>query len=164
MCIRPLPPVARRLRSGFTLVELILFIVIVSVGLAGVLAVLNLTVSKSADPLPVKQSVAVAEGFIEEIMLKAYSNPSGGFSGAATQANRSQFDDVSDYAGYDQVGVYSVAGVSVLPGLESYRVQVSVDSKAAIGNAAATPAYLVTVTVTDPRGGTFELSGYRTNF
>lgn len=165
MCTRSLRVrISAASQSGFTLVELILFIVIVSVGLAGVLAVLNLTVSKSADPLPIKQSVAVAEGFVEEIALKAYANPSGGFSGPATQANRNQFDDVLDYNGYDQTGVYSVAGVTALPGLASYRVQVSVDPKAAIGSAAATPAYLITVTVTDPRGGVIELSGYRTDF
>lgn len=149
-------------QSGFTLIELVVFIVIVGVGLAGVLSTLNLTVAKSVDPLLIKQSIAVAESFLDEISLKAYANPSGGFSGAATQANRSQFDDVQDYSGYNQLGVYSTSGVSALPGLASYRVQVSVTTTTLGG--VSTPARLITVTVTDPRNQSYSLSGYRTNY
>ena len=52
---------------GMTLVELVMFIVIVSVGVAGILSVLNITVQKSADPLVQKQAQALAEGLLEEI-------------------------------------------------------------------------------------------------
>ncbi|MCE9569660.1 MAG: type II secretion system GspH family protein, partial [Rhodocyclales bacterium] len=42
---------ARHRQHGLTLIELIVFIVIVSVALAGVLSVLNLTARSSADPM-----------------------------------------------------------------------------------------------------------------
>jgi len=165
MSTKPAPGRSQGKRQpGFTLVELILFIVIISVGLAGVMAVLNLTTAKSSDPLPVKQSLAVAEGMLEEISLKTFGNPSGGFSGAATQANRALFDDVLDYNGYDQTGVYSAAGATALAGLEGYRVQVTVASVTTVGSAASTPAYVITVTVTDPGGSDYALSAYRTNY
>src|SRR3970282_3057784 len=81
-----------RRQSGLTLPELVLFIVVVSVGLAGVLSVLNLTAAKSSDPFPVKQAMAVSEAVIEEISLKNYTKPAGGFAGPWTQANREYCD------------------------------------------------------------------------
>ena len=146
--------------AGFTMLELVVFIVIVSVGLAGVLSVLNQASLKSVDPFPIKQALAVAEGFMDEISLKPYANPTGGFSGAATQANRAQFDDVSDYNGYSQVGVYSQAGGSALAGLGSYSVAISVAATTLNGTAAK----LITVTVTDPKGDSYALAGYRTSY
>lgn len=59
------PPGPRQ--NGMTLIELVLFIVIVSVGVAGILLVLNVTVWKSSDPLVQKQAQALAEGLLEEI-------------------------------------------------------------------------------------------------
>lgn len=56
-----------RRQVGLTLIELIIFIVVVSVGLAGILSVLNVTVLHSADPLVQKQAQALAEGLLEEI-------------------------------------------------------------------------------------------------
>jgi MSHA pilin protein MshD len=58
---------ARAFQRGVTLVELIMFIVIVSVGLAGVLIVLNVTVMHSADPMINKQLLAIAEAYLEEV-------------------------------------------------------------------------------------------------
>ena len=46
-------------QAGLTLVELIVFIVIVSVGLAGILVTYDTVVRHSADPLVRKQALAV---------------------------------------------------------------------------------------------------------
>lgn len=70
----------RRGQAGLTLIELIVFIVVVSLGLAGVLSVLNITVLKSADPLVSKQALAVADALLEEIMLKDYCDPTPAIS------------------------------------------------------------------------------------
>lgn len=59
---------------GFTLIELIVFIVIVSVGLAGVMSSLNVSVKSSADPLQPKQALAVAEATLEAMLLKDYAD------------------------------------------------------------------------------------------
>ena len=63
-------------QRGFTLIELIIFIVVVAAGLAGILSVMNTVVKSSADPMIRKQTVAIAESLLEEILLKEYSDPS----------------------------------------------------------------------------------------
>jgi len=115
--------------AGISLIELLLFIVIVGVGVSGVLAAFRLSVQKSADPLARKQVVAIAESLLEEVELMpfTYCDPDDanaltatsatvvGINGCATtveglgpEAGESryatgglQFDNVSDYHGYN---------------------------------------------------------------
>jgi MSHA pilin protein MshD len=103
-------------QRGFSLVELIFFIVVVSLGLAGILSVMTGTVAASTDPLMRKQALVLADALMEEIMLKAPDNPPGGYSGN----NRALFDDVGDYQGYSTCcGMVAMDGTA-LPGLERY--------------------------------------------
>jgi len=63
-----------RVRSrGATLIELIMFIVIISVGLVGILGVMNLTTRASADPLIQKQALAIAEAYLEEVLAAPFT-------------------------------------------------------------------------------------------
>jgi MSHA pilin protein MshD len=62
-----------RRQGGVTLVELIMFIVIISVALAGIIGVMNWATSKSADPLRRKQALLIAEGLLEEVRLAAFT-------------------------------------------------------------------------------------------
>jgi Tfp pilus assembly protein PilV len=64
---------ARHRQHGLTLIELIVFIVIVSVALAGVLSVLNLTARSSADPMIRKQMLAIAEGLMDEVAAQPFT-------------------------------------------------------------------------------------------
>ncbi|WP_020652174.1 type II secretion system protein [Massilia niastensis] len=66
-------PVRRARERGLTLIELILFIMIVGVALAGILGVLSLTTKHSADPLRRKQALMIAEGLLEEVQLARFS-------------------------------------------------------------------------------------------
>jgi MSHA pilin protein MshD len=59
--------------AGLSLIELIMFIVIVSVGVAGVLSVMNVTAKTSADPMITKQALAIAESLMEEIQLQPFT-------------------------------------------------------------------------------------------
>ena len=161
----------RKAIAGFSLIELIIFIVVVSVALVGVLSVMNLTTAHSADPLIHKQAIAIAESMLEEIELQNFA--SGGYtpSTPATQAQRQYLDDVSDYDGFTENGIYAINGTTPISGLEKYSLAVSVTTttlgpsgsftNSQIGT---TGAKLITVTVTDPEGGTITLSGYRTNY
>ncbi len=54
---------------GFTLIELVMFIVVVSAALAGVLSVFDITTRGSADPQLRRQALAIAESLLEEIQL-----------------------------------------------------------------------------------------------
>ena len=63
----------RRRSLGLSLVELIVFIVIVGVAVAGVLGALNISTRASADPVIQKQALAVAEAVLEEVQLMPFT-------------------------------------------------------------------------------------------
>ena len=150
-------------QRGVSLVELVMFIVIVSVGIVGILSVMNTVTGSSTDPMVRKQAHAIAESMLEEVELKDFANPSGGFTGASTQANRPLFDDIGDYNGFTTTGIYPVDSGTAISGLGSYNVSVTVTG-AALGGIAASDASLITVTVTGPGNTTVVLHGYRTNY
>ena len=87
-------------QRGLTLIELIAFIVIVSIGLTGILAVMNQTVRSSADPLARKQALSFAEAVLEEVMSKdpVQTLPEIDFW---VCANRRMYIGVRDYACFD---------------------------------------------------------------
>jgi MSHA pilin protein MshD len=73
---------------GVTLVELIVFIVIVGVAMAGLFAAFNTITAASADPQVRKQVLAIAESLMEEIqaMPITYCDPDDTVAAAATGA------------------------------------------------------------------------------
>lgn len=75
-------------QKGLTLIELIVFIVIVSVALVGVLTVFNVTAKSSADPMIRKQMLAIAEAVLEEVMLQPFTwcDPDDRSAATATSA------------------------------------------------------------------------------
>lgn len=60
-------------QRGISLIELIMFIMIVSVALAGILLVMNVTEKSSSDPLVHKQALAIAESMLEEVELMPFT-------------------------------------------------------------------------------------------
>lgn len=54
-------------QSGISLIEVVIFIVIVSVGVTGLMSILNSSLKHSADPMLRKQALAVAEALLEEV-------------------------------------------------------------------------------------------------
>jgi len=157
-----------RLRQrGFTLIELIIFIVVVGVGLAGILTVVNTVVKSSADPMVRKQAAALADSVLEEILLKAYCDPVNATVDSTThlvtacgtntaKASRADYNNVDDYNGKGN------AAFTDLPTNLSAAYAIGI----AVANGSATlgvTAKKVTVTVT---GGseTIVVSGYRANY
>ena len=112
-------------QTGFTLIELIIFIVVVGVGVAGILSVYTTSIKSSADPLVRKQAVAIAESLLEEILLKDATDPNGGTNGRTTcqsggaASTRPTWDDVCDYNGYTTPNIVDASGVAV-SGLTGY--------------------------------------------
>ena len=150
-------------QRGASLVELILFIVIISIALAGILLVMNNVTRHSADTLIRKQALAVAESLLEEVALQDFISASG-VTNAVTQANRAtEYHIVNDYAGFSMpAGITDVNGNDVL-GLGSYTATVAVGGLA-LGTIAAGSAVQITVTVTDPQNNPVQVSGYRTAY
>lgn len=173
----------RRAGRGITLVELIVFILIVSVALAGVLSVFNAAVRGSSTPQARKQVLAIAEALLQEVVQKSYQNDAAGdnaatpaagctktttpscrtmpeFSAALAAADRPNYNDVDDYNGFAQTGVTQPDGTTAIPGLSGYAYSVTV-SAATLGTPAATAKKIV-VQVTGA-GETVSLTGYRTD-
>ena len=144
------------LQSGVTLVELIISMVIISIALTGVLTVMNQTVSHSADPMIQHQAVAIAESYLEEILVQAYDNPAAGYSGT----DRSKFDDVDDYNGLSDTGVHDHLG-NVVATLSNHNVLVLVSSPITL--AGSVLAKKVTVSVSGA-GTSLNLVGYRADY
>jgi len=185
MCAEVVPRISRTSERGLSLVELVVFIVIVSTALAGVLLVLNVTTSRSADPLIRKQMLALAEAVLEEVRLQPWTwcdpddpnaatatsaaDCTGGAGGANDQAATAPtpgeargsltapFDNVRDYQG--AAITTSLAGQAFPTG---YAASVAVAPQALAG-VAADAALGITVTVTFG-AETLVLEGYRTRY
>jgi MSHA pilin protein MshD len=63
----------RRRQRGVTLIELILFMVIIGVALTAILGVMSMTTKNSADPVRRKQALILAEGLLEEVEQAKFS-------------------------------------------------------------------------------------------
>lgn len=154
--------------SGVTLVELVLSIVIIGVTVTGTFLAINRTVRSSADPMIVKQALAIGEAYLEEILLKDYYDPDLGAGGGicpAVEATRDLYDNLCDYDTLDDSGAEDHDG-NAIAGLESYRVRVSVETAGANLGALTgdTEVVRVDVRVTHSSVVDLTLSGYRTNF
>jgi MSHA pilin protein MshD len=174
-----------RLLRGLTLVELLLFIVVIGAGLAGVLSVFVESTRASSDPLIRRQALAIAESLLEEVQLMPFTfcdsedanvetatstaGCAGGADAIGPEAGESRyasppFDHVNDYHGFTMTGIVDVTNTAV-PGLASYSASVNV-AAAALGtiNAGSGDALRITVTVTGPGGTSVTLDGYRTRY
>lgn len=140
-------------QRGFTLIELIIFIVVVSAGMAGILTVMNTVVKSSADPMVRKQAMALADSIMEEILLKAYDDPDG--LPNVVEAGRDTYDDVSDYNGLTQADFPDLP-----PELSGYTIAITVDLPAASNGVTMKR---VTVTVSG-RGASVRMFGYRASY
>lgn len=146
-------------QSGFTLIEVIIFIVVVAAGLAGILTVSNTVVKSSADPMVRKQALALADSILEEVLQKEYEDPDG--LPNVVESTRATMDDVDDYHNMTQTLFNSSSGVGGWPAsLDSYLVAIVVSTDTTVVGTVALPAKRVAVTVS--RGGdSATLVGYR---
>ncbi|MBE0597359.1 MAG: prepilin-type N-terminal cleavage/methylation domain-containing protein [Desulfuromonadales bacterium] len=146
----------RRVQStgGFTLVELVVAIVILGVALAGILGVMTLTTGHSADPMIQRQAIAVAEAYMEEILLRPFADPDG--VGGESRAN---FDDVFDYHNLGPQAPQNQEGAAIAE-LTPYQVSVQVTND----TLNTVPAARIAVRVQHPGGVDFTLTGYRLNW
>lgn len=60
-------------QRGFTLIELVVFLVVISIAVVGLVAVMTRTTSSSADPQLRKQALVLAESMLEEVQLARFT-------------------------------------------------------------------------------------------
>lgn len=180
---RPAPADARRRDAGLSMVELLIFVVVVSAALLGVLAAMHPGGQASADPQLRRQALAIAESLLEEVQLMPHTwcdaddanvETATSAAGCATLPEASgpeagegrfappSFDHVNDYNGYTMAGIVDLTN-TVIPALAGYSASVGV-AAADLGSltAASGDALRITVTVTGPHGTSVTLEGWRT--
>ncbi len=153
-------------RTGFTLIEVLVTVVVLAIAASAIMNVFISTVRSSADPLLQQQAVSIAAAYIEEIQSQHFADPVQAETGAAEAGEtRATYDDVQDYNGLSDVGAKDQNG-NAINGLSDYTVDVSVSGATLSGAStiAATDAMRIDVTVTHPAIGPLKLSGFRTNY
>lgn len=170
------------LQNGFTLIEAIIGIVVLSIAFSIMVNLIYPRVEESADQLHQVRAAELAQSLLNEIQGRAFDENSDkvgsvlrcGETGApaCTQtigseegSNRELFDDVDDYhnlaledsEGQDLSGLY-----------QGFSLQVSVVNDSNYDGVSDTINYntakLITVSVTTPAGFTIDFSAYKVNF
>lgn len=177
----------RRLQWGATLIETIMFMVIVGIALSAVLSVFVGTTRSSADPMIQKQALAIAEALMEEVRLQPFTfcdpddplvtdpaveppvpcgitEVAGAELGEIRTNPLTPYDNVNDYSGLAMpAGTLTDITGAAPPNLAGYAATIAVASPAAAWNGiGATEVLFITVTVTGPNGKPVVLDGVRT--
>ena len=177
----------RRRCAGISLIEVVVFIVVMGIGIGGVVTTYRQYTRSSVDPIVRKQALAVAESVLEEVALQpfTYCDPTDPAVYTATSATAAQcpvlleaigpepgqartganpFNNVNDYNGFAMSGasITDITGAAV-PSLAAYSASVAVSAStgelpALLSNA---DALKIVVTVTGPAGVNVVLQGYR---
>jgi MSHA pilin protein MshD len=154
--------------KGFTLIELIAFIVVVGICIVTMVSVFQYAVVRMQDPLINSQLITMAQAQLDETLSRKYdeNTPVGGVpacgasivcAGIGLDAGEvitdiNSLDDVDDFHGYGDIP---------RPG---YSRSMSVVNAGADFGLATENAKLVSETVSSPQGQSMTLSVYRFNF
>src|SRR5262249_26444098 len=143
-----------RRTAGVTLVELIIAIVVVGIALAAIMSVFIVTTQHSADPMGRVQAQILAEGYLDEILLKKFYDTTTSRvcpGGAASHA--------AYVCGYNCLSEPSIAGYTASVAVTSSGVTLN-----GLNNTSVIRVLQVNVTVTGPDSTSINLTGYRTNY
>jgi MSHA pilin protein MshD len=175
-----------RRAQGLTLIELLMFIVVVSIALAAMLRVFVTATTASADPMIRRQQLAIAESLLREVQLMPFTwcdpddanvetasssagcaslaESSGPESGETRYGPTTYFDNVNDYAGFSMTGIRDLSN-SAVTGLSGYTASVAV-AAAALDTItlASGDALKITITVSGPDSSSLVLQGWRTRY
>ncbi len=149
--------------------ELVVFIVIVTTAIAGVVGALAWMSGHSADPLVRKQAIAIAESLMQEIQQMPFTfcdpdDPNAstavGYGNCTTSQNNvngptpagesrydatNPFDNVADYGGFTMPGggcasICRIGSNVSIPGLTAYNAAVAIAQAGGAGPFAGLPA------------------------
>ena len=128
-----------------------MFMVIVGVGIAGILSIMNITTQHSEDPVQRKQALAIAESMLEEISLQPFTYcaptdanaltaasvgdcagvpgiPSEDVLPSTSRVSNSAARDANNVADYNNFAMTSIRDIegTLIAGLASYSVSVAI--------------------------------------
>lgn len=163
---------SNKFEHGLTLIELLIFIVIIGIAANAMLGVFSSLTRSSAGLFPEKQAQAIASSMMNEILAQPFmaADNTMGPEAGETRNGAPAFDSVNDYntpAPISGVATLNAtgAGVTPVPNLAGYFYQVTV-APTPMPNVVVTPndALLVTVSVTAPNGTVVRLDGLRVRY
>ncbi len=150
-------------QSGVTLIELIVFIVVISVALGALLSVYRYSVVNSVDPVVRVRLLEAAQSQLDVVMAQPYdaNTPPGGVPacGSTVPSGRPPAPPCANAGGVSSFDGYSDSPYS------GYQRQVAVEPAGTeLGLPDDAWAKRITVVATAPDGQSVTLSAYRTNF
>jgi MSHA pilin protein MshD len=183
-------PYNKNTSRGFTLIEIIVTIVFISIAMVGVLTAYTQAMKTSSDPLQQIRAVELGQAYIDEIINKKFDEKSAqggiprcgstdtGQVACTTSGNfgpdlhpitgvtetRAIFNDVDDFTGIDETPPKDPLGVDRF-GYDSYRAQISVvHAGTELTGLNNVDAKRIDIIITTPKGDDFSFSAYRVNF
>ncbi len=147
---------------GVTLVETLVFLVIVSIALAALVRVYTHAVANSVDPVARTRALELAQAQLDAILARKFdeNTPTGGVPACDTALGATCLGIVAD-ADFDDIGDYNGFVNTSDP---DHTLTVSVAAAGGELGIAAAQARRITVTATVPGAGDLILSVYKTNF
>jgi MSHA pilin protein MshD len=150
-------------QRGVTLIELVVFIVIIAISLVALLRVFDQAVQSSVDPIARSRALECAQAKLDEVLARRFDENNLGNVPACGSAQPDalacagispdgDFDDVGDYNGQTDT---SLANCSIA---------VTVAAAGADLGLAASQARRLTVTATSTGGEVVTLAAYKVNF
>ena len=151
-------------QAGVTLIETVVFIIVLSIGLTAMITAMNNHLSNSVDPIVNIRALECAQAKLDEISARKFdeNSPTGGVPACGSGEVGSvaclgivpdaDFDDVGDFHG------------QVDNSDSNCSISVEVVNAGGDLGVAADQARRVTVDVVSPGGGRATVSTYRTNF
>ena len=155
-----------RLQCGFSLIEMVIAIIVLSIALTGTMMVMDTTLRSSADPMIRHQAIVIAETYMEEIFLQMNIDPDlDQVSGAVcptAEASRDLYDNICDYDGLSDSGATDQTGASIT-GLDAYTINVDVNVSATLNTLTTSAQVLrIDIEVSHPSLASLSVSAYRT--
>lgn len=163
-------------KAGFTLVEMLIAIVVVSIAMSALMTALSSAVEDSPTPVIEVRALSIAQAYADAIMAMAFDDQTPNGGGAVASASlpcvmssegqgRASFDDVDDFNGVKDQPPVLVNQVISQTNLSQFTVEVSVTCAGSqLGLAENYFAKRITITVTLPNGNTRLLSVYKGNY
>lgn len=151
-------------QKGVSLIETLVFLVVVSIALGALINVFSHAVENSVDPVVRIRALELAQAQLDEVLSRKFdeNTPSGGVPACNSSAGvacagitpDADYDDVGDFNGYvNNSHANHTISVAV--------VEAGSELSSSIGNG---NARRITVTVTVPGSSDIQLSAYKVNF
>lgn len=151
-----------KVHCGFTLIEAVVFMVVLSIALSTLLLSFNHSVVNSVDPAVQLKALEHAQAHLDAVIARKFdeNSPTGGIPACDSDSGQpclgispeSDYDDVGDFNGFtDTIGT-------------QFSIAISVQNAGSDLGLVNSQARLIIVTVTAPNSKSYSLSTYKVNF